>query len=92
VGGVAQSHELARALANPRCGSELVGVADVMVDNATKLSHHEFRLTVRRWEMLADMDGAHRTAEAAHEGRRAGSWRLVRRSCCTPAVVWRRAR
>ena len=47
-------------------------VAEVMVDNATKLSHHEFRITVRRWEMLADLDGAHRSAEAAHEGRRAG--------------------
>ena len=70
--GVAQSHELGRAFANPRCGTQLVDVAEVMVDNATKLSHHEFRLTVRRWELLADMDGAHKTAEAAHEGRRAG--------------------
>ena len=43
-----------------------------MVDNATKLSHHEFRITVKRWEMLADLDGAHRTAEQAHEGRTAG--------------------
>ena len=70
--GVAQAHELGRAFANPRCGTRLVEVAEVMVDNATKLSHHEFRITVRRWEMLADLDGAHRTAEAAHEGRRAG--------------------
>ena len=70
--GVAQAHELARAFANPRCGSQLVDVAGVMVDNATRLSHHEFRITVRRWEMLADMDGAHKTADAAHEGRRAG--------------------
>ncbi len=70
--GVAQSHELGRVFANPRCGTQLVDVAEVMVDNATKLSHHEFRITVRRWEMLADMDGAHRSAEAAHEGRRAG--------------------
>ena len=70
--GVAQSHELARAFANPRCGTQLVDVAEVMVANATKLSHHEFRITVRRWELLADMDGAHRTAEHAHEGRRAG--------------------
>ncbi len=70
--GVAQSHELGRAFANPRCGSQLVDVAGVMVDNATKLSHHEFRITVRRWEMLADLDGAHKTAEAAHEGRKAG--------------------
>ncbi len=70
--GVAQAHELARAFANPRCGSQLVDVAGVMVDNATRLSHHEFRITVRRWEMLADLDGAHKSAEAAHEGRRAG--------------------
>jgi hypothetical protein len=70
--GVAQAHELARGFANPRCGTQLVDVADLMVDNATKLSHHEFRLTVRRWEMLADMDGAHRTADDAHQDRRAG--------------------
>jgi hypothetical protein len=70
--GVGQSHELGRAFANPRCGDQLVDVADVMVDNATKLSHHEFRITVKRWEMLADMDGAHKTAERAHEGRTAG--------------------
>ena len=70
--GVAQAHELGRVFANPRCGSQLVDVAEVMVDNATKLSHHEFRITVRRWELLADLDGAHKTAEAAHEGRRAG--------------------
>ena len=70
--GVAQSHELGRVFANPRCGAELVDVADLMVDNATKLSHHEFRITVRRWEMLADMDGAHRTAEQADAGRTAG--------------------
>jgi hypothetical protein len=70
--GVAQSHELGRVFANPRCGTQLVDVAQVMVDNAIKLSHHEFRITMRRWEMLADLDGAHRSAEAAHEGRRAG--------------------
>ena len=70
--GVAQSHELGRAFANPRCGSQFVDVAGVMVDNATKLSHHEFRITVRRWEMLADLDGAHKSAEEAHEGRKAG--------------------
>ncbi|HWM22515.1 MAG TPA: hypothetical protein VNO51_22680, partial [Ilumatobacteraceae bacterium] len=67
-----QAHELGRAFANPRCGTQLVDVAEVMVANATKLSHHEFRITVRRWEMLADLDGAHRTAEQAHEGRTAG--------------------
>ncbi|HWM22569.1 MAG TPA: DUF222 domain-containing protein, partial [Ilumatobacteraceae bacterium] len=70
--GVAQAHELGRAFANPRCGTQLVDVAEVMVANATKLSHHEFRITVRRWEMLADLDGAHRSAEQAHEGRTAG--------------------
>ena len=34
--------------------------AEVMVDNATKLSHHEFRITVRRTGD-GHVDGAQRT-------------------------------
>jgi hypothetical protein len=90
--GVAQTHELARVFANPRCGKQLVDVAEVMVDNATKLSHHEFRITVRRWEMLADMDGAHKSAQAAHEGRRAGIAVSAKRSTSMVGVGWRRVR
>jgi hypothetical protein len=67
--GVAQVFELARAHANPRCGDQLVEVADAMVEHARTLSYDEFRIVVRRWEMLADLDGAEQTAGEAHERR-----------------------
>lgn len=70
--GVEQTHELARAHANPRCGHRLVEVADVLVDAAVGLPFEDFRALVRRWEMLADADGAHRSSERARHSRRAG--------------------
>jgi Domain of unknown function (DUF222) len=70
--GVAQVRELARAFANPRCGHRLVEVAGLFVEHARHLSYDDFVLVVRRWEMLADADGAHREAEEAHRDRRAG--------------------
>jgi hypothetical protein len=70
--GVAQVQELARAHANPRCGAELVGAAaKTLLDHAGSLSFEDFRLCVRRWELLADVDGAHRDAEAVVERRTA---------------------
>jgi hypothetical protein len=70
--GVAQVQELARAHANPRCGVQLVGEpAKVLLDHAVTLSFEDFRLCVRRWELLADVDGAHRDAETAVERRTA---------------------
>jgi hypothetical protein len=70
--GVAQVHELARAHANPRCGGELVGeTARTLLGHASKLSFEDFRVVVRRWEMLADVDGAHRDHEAAVKHRSA---------------------
>ena len=70
--GVAHVQELARAHANPRCGDQLVGeTASTLLDHASRLSFEEFRLCVRRWEMLADVDGSHRSAEAAVERRTA---------------------
>jgi hypothetical protein len=69
--GVAQAVELANAAANPRCGDQLADVADVLVHQAAVLPFEDFRTCVRRWEALADSDGAHRSAEAAHERRRA---------------------
>lgn len=70
--GIEQSHELARAHANPRCGHRLIEVIDVLVEAATKLSFEEFRALVRRWETLADLDGAHAASDAARRHRRAG--------------------
>ena len=70
--GVAQVQELARAHANPCCGAELVGAAaKTLLDHAGSLSFEDFRLCVRRWELLADVDGAHRDAEAVVERRTA---------------------
>lgn len=69
--GVAQSHELARVFANPRCGDRLVEVIDIFLDVAPELSHKDFCILVRRWENLADVDGAHGAAGRAHDRRRA---------------------
>ena len=69
--GVEQSHELARAHANPRCGHRLIEVADVLVEAAAKLSFEDFRSLVRRWETLADLDGAHGSSDASRRHRRA---------------------
>lgn len=69
--GVAQFEELARARANPRCGDRLVDHAGLLVEWAEQLSFEEFRVCVRRWEALADDDGAHRDRDASVEGRTA---------------------
>ena len=67
--GVAQVRELARARANPRCGEQLVDAAEVLVPYAQSLPYEEFRRVVQRWEMLADVDGAHRDHDQVHEAR-----------------------
>ena len=69
VVGVVQVRELARAGANPRCGSQLGEVADVLVGHAQSLPFDDFRRVVARWEALADADGAHHDHEAAHDSR-----------------------
>lgn len=70
--GVEQAHEMARAHANPRCGHRISEVADVLVEAAATLSFEDFRALVRRWEMLADLEGAHASSDAARRNRRAG--------------------
>jgi hypothetical protein len=69
--GVAQAAELARARANPRCGDEIAEHITQLLQWATELDFGGFRTVVRRWEQLADVDGAHQDHEAAHRGRRA---------------------
>ena len=69
--GVAQVAELARVRANPRCGDELGGVIDQLVDHAEQLPYGAFCKVVTRWENLADADGAHRDAEVTNERRTA---------------------
>ncbi len=69
--GVSQLRLLARAFANPRCGAQLLDVITLLVQHAQQLSFDDFALVIRRWEMLADTDGAHRDAEAVHRDRHA---------------------
>ena len=69
--GVAQVAELARARANPRCGDEIAEHISQLLKTAVELDFGGFRTVVRRWEQLADVDGAHQDHEAAHRGRRA---------------------
>lgn len=69
--GVAQVEELARVRANPRCGDQLGGSIELLLEQAMRLSFNDFRLCLRRWEMLADLDGAHRDRAESVEARRA---------------------
>jgi hypothetical protein len=71
--GVTQAHELARVRSNPRCGQQLVEVASLLIDQAELLEYDDFRTCVRRWEMLADEDGAHRDHERSVESRNAAA-------------------
>ena len=70
--GRAQVIELARAHSNPRCGERLGEVIGLLLDNAEHLSFEDFRTVVRRWEHLADADGALDDAETNHVNRTAG--------------------
>ncbi|MEO1057491.1 MAG: DUF222 domain-containing protein [Actinomycetota bacterium] len=70
IGG-GQADELARARANPRCGDQLADSAEMLLDHAEHLSFEELRTVVKRWETLADLDGAQQDDDASHEARTA---------------------
>ncbi len=67
--GVGQADELARARGNRRCGPAISEVLDTLLDSAEHLPYDDFRVVVRRWEALADMDGALDDAETNHANR-----------------------
>jgi Domain of unknown function (DUF222) len=69
--GIAQVTELGRVRSNPRCGNELGEVIGQLVDYGEQLDHPRFCKVVRRWENLADADGAHQEAERTRERRTA---------------------
>ncbi len=69
--GVAQAYELARVASNPRVSDQLDSVAAVLLQHAEHLGFDDFRVVTRRWETLADLDGAERNDEASHERRTA---------------------
>jgi len=69
--GTAQADELARARANPRCGDQLVDSIDVLLEQAEQLNFDTARTCLKRWEILADLDGAHADLEATVANRSA---------------------
>jgi hypothetical protein len=69
--GVAQAHEFARAASNPRVRDQIDTVAPVLIQHAEHLVFDDFRVVVRRWETLADLDGAERDDQASHDRRTA---------------------
>ena len=62
--GTAQADELARVRANPRCGDLLADSIDILLTQAEQLTFDDARTCLRRWEILADPDGAHTDREA----------------------------
>ncbi len=67
--GVSQLRLLARVFANPRCGDQLADSVELLLGHAVSLWFDEFAVVVRRWEALADADGAHDAHERADTGR-----------------------
>ena len=67
--GIAQATELARG--NPRCGDQLAEIAPILLDHAAMLPFADFKLCVRRWELMADPDGAYKDRDRANEARTA---------------------
>jgi hypothetical protein len=70
--GADQAAELGRAFSNPRCGDELSDSLDLLLEHANGLKFHEFRQVVKRWEILADLNGAHEDRGHNIDARRAG--------------------
>jgi hypothetical protein len=66
---LAQSRLLAKVFANRRCAEHLPASGELLVGHACRLWFDEFAVVVRRWEALADADGAHGAHERAHRGR-----------------------
>ncbi len=69
--GVAQAYEFSRAASNPRVGHQIEPVSRILLQHAEHLGFDDFRVVVRRWETLADLDGAERNDEASHDRRTA---------------------
>jgi len=67
---VGHLRELARVAANPRCGERLGEVMPMLLRWADSLDHDGFTTITRRWESLADTDGAHNGHEESHRTRR----------------------
>jgi hypothetical protein len=69
--GVAQIGELGRLATNPRCRERLAESEQILLEAAQQLQFEDFRIVCRRWEQLADPDGAHRSHEESLDRRTA---------------------
>jgi Domain of unknown function (DUF222) len=69
--GAAQANELAVAHSNQRIRARLGDFAPTLLELAERLSFREFRTCVKRFVMLADLDGAHRDLDESIRNRRA---------------------
>jgi hypothetical protein len=67
--GTSQSRLLAKVFANPRCAEQFPDSAELLIGHAQNLWFDEFAVVVKRWEALADADGAHSAHERAYNGR-----------------------
>jgi hypothetical protein len=69
--GIAQADELARLATHPRVADQYDTVAPQLLRHAEHLPYEAFRIVTRRFETLADLDGAERDDEVSHEHRTA---------------------
>ncbi len=69
--GTAQANELAVARTNQRVRDRLAEFAPMLLELAERLSFREFRTCVKRFVMLADLDGAHHDVDESIGNRRA---------------------
>ena len=69
--GTPQANELAVAHANSRVRGQLGDFAPMLLELAERLSFREFRTCVKRFVVLADLDGAHRDLDESIQNRRA---------------------
>lgn len=67
--GVPQAAALARVNRNPRVRDRLVEFAPTLLDLAERLCFDDFQLALQRFEMLADVDGAHRDRDEQMKNR-----------------------
>ena len=67
--GVDQLHVLAGLYANPRSRHHFADSAQLLIGDATGLWFDELLVVARRWEALADQDGAHLAHQRAFAGR-----------------------
>lgn len=69
--GASQAALMAASRAKPRSREHFCTVVDALVDLAAELPFPDFKLRVRRFEMVVDPDGAARDDDSRHENRTA---------------------